>query len=215
MAKLLIAEDNEAARSALRQLATSWGYEVVAVDDGAPAWDILQRPDAPALLLLDWNMPRLDGLELCRLVRAVPRLAGSYIILLTGRTADTDLLAGLEAGADEYLAKPVNHLELRARLQAGRRIVELQQRLAGKIAELEEALKQVQTLDGLLPVCAYCKRVRDDRNYWQQLEAYIAAHSRAQVSHGICPECFETRVRPELAALGVEPGPNFPQPPGP
>jgi len=202
MLKLLIAEDNGTARSALANLATSWGYEVVAAEDGYAAWNLLQQPEPPSLLLLDWNMPRLDGVELCRQVRAVPRLAVCYIILLTGRSAEEDLVAGLEAGADEYLAKPVNYLELRARLHAGRRVVELQQNLTHKIAELQDALSQVKTLDGLLPICAYCKRVRDDRNYWQQVEAYIADRSRARFSHGICPDCFASRVQPELNQLG-------------
>jgi phosphoserine phosphatase RsbU/P len=203
MLKLLIAEDNATARNALTTLTTSWGYEVAAAEDGAEAWKLLLQPEPPSLLLLDWNMPRLDGLELCRQIRTMPRLAVCYIILLTGRSAEEDLVAGLEAGADEYLAKPVNYLELRARLNAGRRVVELQQNLARKIAELEDALSQVKTLDGLLPICAYCKRVRDDQNYWQQVEAYITDRSRARFSHGICPDCFKSCVQPELEKLGL------------
>jgi len=199
--KLLIADDNTTTRNMLKTLATAWGYTVQAVEDGAAAWEALQAPQAPALLLLDWTMPGLDGLEVCRLIRETPQLQSPYIIILTGHGSSADLLAGLEAGADEYLTKPVNSTELRARLRTGARIVELQQRLGRKVGELEDALRRVQTLQGLLPICSYCKRVRTDSNDWQQVEAYISARSNAQFSHAICPTCYEVHVQPELDQL--------------
>jgi hypothetical protein len=96
------------------------------------------------------------------------------------------------------VTKPFNREELRARVQGGARVVELQRSLAERVEELEQALARVKQLQGLLPICSYCKKIRDDRNYWQQVEAYIGEHSEAVFSHGICPDCFDKFVKPEL-----------------
>jgi response regulator RpfG family c-di-GMP phosphodiesterase len=120
-----------------------------------------------------------------------------YVILLTSRDSSADIVVGLEAGADEYLVKPFDSNELRARVKTGARVVSLQHRLADKIAALEVTLANVKQLRGLLPMCSYCKSIRNDGDYWQQLEAYIADHSDAEFSHGICPTCFE-RVQKEF-----------------
>jgi CheY-like chemotaxis protein len=129
----------------------------------------------------------------------------TYIILLTAKGNAQDIVAGLESGADDYVTKPFDRAELHSRLRVGERIVELQQGLADRVRELEEALSQVKTLKGLLPICAYCMKIRDDRNYWQRVETYIAAHSNARFSHGICPECWKNIVEPELQQEGLSP----------
>jgi DNA-binding response OmpR family regulator len=120
---------------------------------------------------------------------------------LTARANTEDLVAGFEAGADEYIVKPFDLAELRVRLQAGARIVELQQKLEERVRDLESALSRVKQLQGLLPICAYCKRIRNDQNYWQQVEAYVSQRSEAEFSHSICPDCYESVVKPELTAL--------------
>lgn len=199
--RILVAEDDPVARRLLEVTLQRWGYEVVAVSDGMAAWEVLAREDAPLLAVLDWMMPGLDGVEVCRRVRALGRASPTYLILLTARGEKADVVTGLEAGADDYLTKPFDRAELRARLAVGVRVVALQETLARRVQDLERALAQVRTLRGLLPICAYCKRVRDDRNYWQQVEAYVAEHSEAQFSHGICPECYERVVQPQLARL--------------
>jgi CheY-like chemotaxis protein len=211
--KILIADDDFDLRLALLALLPRWGFEVLHASDGIEAWQVLQGANAPRLAIIDWMMPGLDGLEVCRLVRDNPATAATYIILLTGRTGKEDLVAGLEGGADEYLVKPVELDELRGRLHAARRIVELQERLAHKVSELQDALGNVRQLEGLLPICSYCKRVRDDHNYWQQVEDYVAAHSRARFSHGICPECLDRVARNELETAGGS-SPLAPRPSG-
>jgi DNA-binding response OmpR family regulator len=114
-----------------------------------------------------------------------------YVILLTGRASRADLVAGLDAGADDYLVKPFDLEELRARVHVGIRVLTLQERLAARVAELQSALSTVKQLSGLLPICSYCKRIRSDENYWEQVDSYVAHHSDVKFSHGICPSCFE------------------------
>jgi YesN/AraC family two-component response regulator len=111
--------------------------------------------------------------------------------MLTSKGGKDDVIAGLEAGADDYLAKPFNSGELRARVQVGRRMVEMQERLATQVRELREALDHIKTLQGILPICMFCKKIRDDKGYWDQVEAYVSRHSGAQFSHSICPDCMK------------------------
>jgi response regulator RpfG family c-di-GMP phosphodiesterase len=118
-----------------------------------------------------------------------------YLILLTSRSSRTDVIAGLDAGADDYLVKPFDPGELRARVQAGARIVGLRNGLAEKVAQLEAALGKVRRLTGLLPICAYCKAIRDDSDYWHRVEEYVSEHADVQFSHGICPNCLVEAMR--------------------
>jgi len=196
---VLIAEDDPVSRCLLNTFLSRWGYEVVVACDGTEAWDLLQQPKAPRLVILDWMMPGISGVDICRRLRDREPSPPPYVILLTSRTAAEELVEGLEAGADDYITKPFNREELRARTRAAARLVELQASLHQRVAELEEALARVNTLQGLLPICSYCKKIRNDGNYWQQVEAYISEHSAATFSHSICPACYETHVTPQLA----------------
>jgi len=197
--KVLIAEDDPVSRSILDAFLSRWGYEVVVTADGTEAWEILQQPAPPRLLILDWMMPGMSGVDICRRLRQEDQSPPPYVILLTSRARAEDVVQGLEAGADDYISKPFNREELRARTRAAARLVELQTSLHQRVVELEEALASVKTLQGLLPICSYCKKIRTDGNYWQQVEAYISEHSSATFSHGICPACYETLVKPQLA----------------
>jgi len=205
--KILIAEDDTVSRRLLEAALARWGYEVVVARDGAEALAALLAEDAPALAVLDWMMPETDGLEVIRRVRA-EKNPPPYLILLTARGSVQDLVAGLEAGANDYLTKPFDQQELRARVQVGVRVLELQAKLADRVSELEQALGQVKQLQGLLPICSYCKKVRDDQNYWQQVEAYISHRTEVRFSHGVCPDCYE-RARREL--LGESPKGKTPE----
>lgn len=198
---MLVADDEPVSRRTLQSMLEDWGYSVNVCTDGAMAWERLQGPDAPPLVILDWVMPRMNGLEVCRKLRAVPQPCPTYVVLVTSKDQNADIVTGLDAGADDYIAKPFNREELRARVQVGERVVQLQRRLAERVRELEAALADVKHLSGLLPICAYCKKIRNDQNYWQQVEIYVSEHSEAQFSHGICPACYETVVKAELSHL--------------
>lgn len=199
--KILVAEDQSVSRHIVAANLRKWGYEVVAVEDGTRALEAMQGAAPPQLAILDWSMPGMDGIEICRRIRSGPQTRANYLILLTARKGQEDKIHGLQSGADDYITKPFDRGELRARVQVGIRVLELQQALAQRVQELEEALSRVKTLQGLLPICSYCKKIRNDRNYWQQVEGYLGDHSEIQFSHGICPECYARYVQPELDQL--------------
>jgi CheY-like chemotaxis protein len=200
---ILIAEDDQISRRTLEVTLRKWGHQVVVTCEGQAALDALRRADAPQLAILDWMMPNMDGLTICRHLRENPAKRSTYVILLTARGEKKDIVAGLESGADDYITKPFDRDELRARVNVGLRMVELQKRLAERVSELEEALRRVKQLQGLLPICCYCKCIRNDGNYWQRVEEYIGEHSDARFSHGICPKCFDTIVKVQLREQGV------------
>lgn len=189
--RILIAEDEPTSRNLLTAVLKKRAYDVVATGDGAEALRVMQQPDAPRLVILDWMMPEIDGLEVCRRIREISTGNPPYIIMLTTRGDTEDIIAGLDAGADDYLVKPYNSSELRARVTAGQRIVALQDSLAQKVDELAGALSRIRTLQGILPICSFCKKILDDREVWRQMEEYVSAHSEAQFSHGVCPECMK------------------------
>jgi DNA-binding response OmpR family regulator len=136
--RVLLAEDSAVVRVLLKQVLTKWGYEVVFAEDGEAAWAVLERADSPRIALLDWMMPGPAGLEVCQRVRKAAREPRVYIILLTGKDEQEDVVRGLTAGADDYLRKPFDNVELEARMRTGRRIVELEDELARVRAALHE-----------------------------------------------------------------------------
>jgi phosphoserine phosphatase RsbU/P len=192
--RVLIADDDAVTSRRLQGLATGWGYDVTMTTDGPTTLRALQDDNAPALVLLDWVMPGIDGVEVCRALRGSDQGRMTYVIMLTARGGRDDMMEGFEAGADDFLAKPFDADELRSRLKAGARIVDLQSRLATNVAELTAALGNVKTLRGMLPICGYCKSIRDDSNYWHQVEEYVTEHADVAFSHGICPGCLEKAI---------------------
>jgi len=192
--RILIADDDAVIRHALRVKLERWSFDVVECADGRAAWQLMQESPPPGLAIVNWSMPGVDGPALCRRLREVPELAGMYVVLLTSNTSTQDVITGLESGADDYITKPFDWDQLRARVRIGSRIVSLQRALGSRVDELQQALASVRTLSGLLPICAYCKRIRDDRDYWRQIEHYLSEHSSARFSHGICPDCLAKHV---------------------
>jgi len=143
------------------------------------------------VIVSDWIMPGMDGLELCRRVRARVKTEYVYFILLTSREADLEnQRAAIEAGVDDFLVKPLDRQELWMRLRVAERILRY--------------ATQVQQLEAFLPICSYCKKVRDDQNYWQQIEGYINARTGSEFSHSVCPDCYARVVLPELEEIKRE-----------
>lgn len=175
--RILIADDDRTSTMKLAHTLEEWAFDVVVTRDGLEAWESITGDKPPALAIVDWMMPGLDGIELCRRIRGASLRSPIYVILLTSRTSRQDLVTGLEAGADDYLTKPFERDELRARIHVG-------QRTLGLMANIKQ-------LTGLLPICGYCKRIRSDTNYWEQVESYISGHTDVRFSHGICPLCLE------------------------
>jgi sigma-B regulation protein RsbU (phosphoserine phosphatase) len=188
--KVLIVDDDTVTRLLLVATLRKLGYEPITARNGREAWQIFQNDTFP-ILISDWMMPELDGLELCRLVRAENRTRYTYIILLTMLGGKGCFLEGMRAGADDFITKPFDEDQLAARLHVAQRIVNLQ--------------REIKQLQGLLPICSYCKKIRDDREQWQQLEHYIASRTDAVFSHGICNECYARYVQPQLTALNNMP----------
>lgn len=189
--KILIADDDEVARLLLTQALEVWSYEVLCAEDGDQALAALQAEGAPMMAVLDWMMPGLDGPEVCRAVRQLEDGERRYLLLLTARTEHRDVVQGLEAGANDYVTKPFATEELRARLAVGRRVVELQDKLARRIAELQEALDHVEQLKQLIPICMHCNKIRNDEEMWERVDHYLAEHGGLEFTHSLCPECLE------------------------
>ncbi len=195
--RILIAEDDSTSRTMLVGVLKRNGHDVQETVNGVEAWEILREPSAPKLAILDWMMPEMDGLEVVRRVRGLSTDRQPYIIMLTAKGGRADLIAGLDAGVNEYLTKPLDIAELRARVEVGRRMVDMQEALAAKVEELHKALEDIKTLRGIIPICANCKKIRDDKGYWNQVEVYVRKHSEAEFSHGICPDCAK-KLYPDL-----------------
>ena len=191
---VLLADDDKLSLNVVNDTLTRAGYDVITATDGEQAWNKLQQSGAQ-VAILDWIMPGMEGVEICRRAQADKRFGNRYFILLTGKSSTEDLVAGLQAGASDYLRKPFEEAELLARVEVGVRFIELQQKLADRVDELEKALTQVKRLEGLLPICSYCKRIRNEQDYWERVDAYISQHANVRFSHNICPECYEKHVK--------------------
>ncbi|MBL9204356.1 MAG: response regulator [Opitutaceae bacterium] len=200
--KILAVEDDTSSRKILTQALVRLGHEVIEASNGEDALKLLDETDPPRVVVSDWTMPKMDGLELVRSVRSRLNTDYTYFILLTARTADdTNQRESIEAGVDDFLTKPVDLTELWMRLRVAERILRF--------------TTQVRQLEAFLPICSYCKKVRDDRNYWQQIETYINARTGSEFSHSVCPDCYNRVIAPELeklratlAAQGKSPGPH-------
>lgn len=201
---ILIAEDDAVSRRLLETHLGRWGHEVQSYADGLEAYDAIARSDTPLLAILDWMMPGLDGPDICRKLRETDLNFHPYIVLLTSKEDSQSVVEGLKAGANDYVTKPFDAAVLRARVDVGLRVLHLQQKLSARVTELEEALANVKRLQGLLPICSYCKRIRDDGNYWKQVDTYLAENTEAKLSHGFCPDCFDEHVKPQIEALNVD-----------
>lgn len=185
--EILVAEDDHAIRGLIERFLRTSGHLVHAFESGHAAWEFFQQHPVP-LVVCDWLMPEGDGLEFCRRVRAASREEYTYFILLTSVSRSVEnMRVAADAGVDDFLAKPVNPDKLWMRLRVASRILGY--------------ATQVKRLESLLPICSYCKKIRDDQNLWQAVEGYLAEHAGVGLSHSICPECYEKHVQAELDQL--------------
>ncbi|HWZ94064.1 MAG TPA: response regulator [Opitutaceae bacterium] len=192
---ILAVEDDILARKIICRSLRRLNHEVIEAADGEEAWTRLQAGGV-RVVVCDWMMPRLDGLDLCRRIRARTGAEYVYFILLTGNTAsDENQRAAAEAGVDDFLTKPLDPQEIWMRLRVAERIL----RYATQVSQLET----------FLPICSYCKKIRDDKNYWQQIESYINKRTGTDFSHSVCPDCYQRVIVPELEKLRTAtPGPH-------
>jgi sigma-B regulation protein RsbU (phosphoserine phosphatase) len=175
--KILIAEDEPVAAEILRQTLVSYGHEVVPTSNGVEAWEAFDRVPV-RLIVSDWFMPGLDGLGLCQKVRERKKTPYTYFILLTSQeTKPENYDLATDAGVDDFLTKPLDRPTIRMRLRVAERIL----RFTTEIYQLQD----------LIPICAYCRKIRNDGNYWQMVETYISEQTGSNFTHGICPACSE------------------------
>ncbi len=194
--KILAVEDDAVARAVLRKALHRLGHESVEATDGETAWKLLET-EPVRVVVSDWTMPKADGLDLCRRIRARPGQDYIYFILLTSRDAtEANQTAAADAGVDDFLTKPLDLPELWMRLRVAERIL----RYTTQVRQLEE----------MLPICSYCKKIRDDQNYWQQLEGYISERTGSDFSHSVCPDCYQRVVVPEIEKIKAATVPKAP-----
>lgn len=191
--KILIAEDDGPSRKILQAMLRQLGHEALCAADGQEAWALFEQC-APRVVVSDWMMPGLNGLELCRRIRTRPAAAYTYFIMLTAHSERERYEEAMAGGVDDFLAKPLSRADLVIRLRVAERILNY--------------TLQIGELRRLLPICMYCKKIRDDQDYWHTVETYMHRHTGADFSHSICPGCYERHIKPQLEELGC-----FPEPP--
>lgn len=189
--RVLIAEDDLVSAKVLGALLKRLGYEVVTARSGDEAWELF-KADPTRLIVSDWMMPGTDGLALCEKVRARPGIPYTYFILLTAnRTTPENYILATDAGIDDFLTKPIDREALQMRLRVAERILKF--------------TAQIRQLRELIPICAYCRKVRDEEDYWQQVETYIQRETGSRFSHGACPDCCEKEMAEFNARMPAAP----------
>ena len=211
---ILIVDDSTENLLLLQSILQTGGYkDLLTAESAEQAFKHLGMDDSGGdgagvdLVLMDIQMPEINGIETCRRIKEVERLRDIPIIMVTAVAQREKLQLAFAAGAMDYINKPVNKIELRTRVGSALKLKQemdqrkaREQELKKRTQELEQALREVKVLRGFIPICASCKKIRNDRGYWQLVEAYIREHSEAEFSHGICPDCIK-KFFP-----GVEPG---------
>lgn len=194
--RILTVEDEPIAGAVLNAAVKALGHEVTAVTDGREAWQLFTT-ESFRVVISDWVMPRIDGLELCRRIRERGGDYTYFILLSNVATTGDNLQQAMDAGVDDFLNKPAKKVELQARLHVAARILDY--------------ATQVRQLQEILPICGYCRKIRDDQNYWSQVEEYFGKEAGVNFSHGVCPDCYDRVVVPQLREIGGE-APPYPAP---
>jgi CheY-like chemotaxis protein len=190
--KILLVDDDPDVLFATARIIQKAGYSVIKASTGSECVQ-KAKESKPDLILLDVVLPDAEGPELCKRIKADPFFLGTFVVLISGEKIASDEQAeGLDVGAaDGYIARPISNRELLARIKAMVRILIAERERDRLIVELKEALSKIKTLSGLLPICSHCKKIRDDKGYWNRIESYFQRHSDAEFTHSICEECTE------------------------
>jgi DNA-binding response OmpR family regulator len=205
--KVLVVDDSPDILLLSTSILRRAGYEVLEASTGKECFDAVQT-NHPDLVVLDVMLPDMTGMDVCRQMKNDKRSEDIFVILASGiQIASERQAEGLDIGADGYIVRPISNKEFLARVQAGERIKRAEDALREKereqeelVSQLKEALAEIKTLKGFIPICALCKKIRDDEGYWDQLEVYISKHTDAKFTHGLCPECVE-KYRAEMKNL--------------
>jgi len=199
---ILLVDDLPSNLQVLGKMLSQEHYQFALATNGQQALALIDKV-LPDLILLDVMLPDVSGLDLCRQLKSSPRTRDIPIIFVTAKSETEDIIRGFEVGAVDYVPKPFQSAELVARVNTHISLKRTKDQRERLIAELRDALLRVKQLDGLLPICCYCKKIRDDEGYWRELTEYVQGHTTAEFTHGICQGCLE-RNFPDAAA---EPGP--------
>jgi len=191
--RVLCVDDDPATQMVLNGIIEDAGWRPESALNATAAREVLGSSPEIQVVLLDWMLPDGSGVDLCREFKATQG-SSLYVILVTVRGAPEDVETGLDAGADDYLVKPVSPVEVRARIRTGLRATDAQRQLAERVTQLELALKRVSSLESLLPLCMYCRRI-NSAEAWQSVEDYLWEHVDVKVSHGCCPDCLSKLTR--------------------
>src|SRR5450759_5739408 len=205
-ASILIVDDQEVNVSLLEQMLRGAGYVSIASTRDPHEVSELHRKNRYDLILLDLQMPGMDGFQVMECLKEIE--TGSYLPVLVITAQPHHKLRALNAGAKDFVSKPFDLAEVLIRVYTMLEVrllhletKKLYDRVEAANRELTQALSEVKVLRGILPICSYCKKIRDDKDYWQSVEGYISNRTEAQFSHGFCPECFEKHVKPQLDAM--------------
>jgi sigma-B regulation protein RsbU (phosphoserine phosphatase) len=195
--RILVAEDDPISSRILQTVLEKCGYETVIARNGSEAWDQFDK-EPMRLIVSDWMMPGMDGVTLCEKVRARAQTPYTYFILLTANHPSPENCAlATAAGVDDFLTKPLNHQTIQMRLTVAERIL--------------KHTTEIRQLRELIPICIYCRKVRDEHDYWERVESYIQKETGSRFSHGACPQCYQKEVEHLLATAGTaggQPGPS-------
>lgn len=189
---ILLIEDDPVTLAACETFLGRLGHEVTCMDDGDRAWRLLESERFP-VIICDWSLPGKSGVELCAQIRTRKTPEYPYFILITSFQGHEKMTEAMEAGVDDFLPKPIDLPILASRLRVAQRILDFN--------------LQIGILTRLVPICMYCKNIRNDQEYWQTVESYFTARVGADFTHSLCPDCYQRHVLPELKRIGGTPAP--------
>jgi phosphoserine phosphatase RsbU/P len=184
--RILLIEDDPVSRGFLETALVAQGHNVSAAEDGETGWAMFLA-DRYEVIIVDWNLPGIQGTEICSRVRNRHAHAYTYFILITAFTEPGRLNEAMDAGVDDFLSKPLDLNLLGLRLRAAKRILDFH--------------RQIGTLQELLPICMYCKKIRNDKQYWESVETFFSAQTGADFSHALCPDCYTEKVKPQFDSI--------------